>query len=302
LATVAAIEDFLLPKVKRDSNDIAKEEAEKEKEKEKEKEGEKEKATKEKEKEKPKEKEDDKNKKQPKKKLERAPSKKTDDDAAPKKAKDKKADTDSEKSIEVSYTIPIYAYTYLCLYLFMLTLYKIYLFFININLQGGSSLAGSEDMDFYDDDEYDNYEDEDEEVLPPPGDHPESPDRVHDLKLGKFSYLLPCYYVLSTYVIKDPTGTTPPTHNRFLSSTPTRPIPSSSPLSHTARSLLSSLPPATPPSSVPSPTSSSSTPSTPSQSSSIPLSNYKLAFYVHDQKLPATTTIFQAVQKLTRGI
>jgi hypothetical protein len=45
-------------------------------------------------------------------------------------------------------------------------------------------------MDFYDDDEYDNYEDEDEEVLPQGGETPESPDRVHDLKLGIKLYYL----------------------------------------------------------------------------------------------------------------
>lgn len=45
-------------------------------------------------------------------------------------------------------------------------------------------------MDFYDDDEYDNYDDEDDEVLPPPGESPESPDRVHDFKLGNDNLLI----------------------------------------------------------------------------------------------------------------
>lgn len=50
-------------------------------------------------------------------------------------------------------------------------------------------------MDFYDDDEYDNYEDDDEEVLPPPGDHPESPERVHDLKLGISFFIYKNIYI-----------------------------------------------------------------------------------------------------------
>lgn len=149
-------------------------------------------------------------------------------------------------------------------------------------------------MDFYDDDEYDNYEDDDDEVLPPPGESPESPERVHDFKLGNHSFV---YYFINCILIVfilDPTGTTPPTHNRFLSSTPTRPIPGSSPLSR------SSLPPSSSNPTSPSAPSPSSAPSTPSQPA-VSFSNYKLAFYVHDQRLTATTTIFQAVQKLTRG-